>query len=974
MKIPEFLVFAKFIAVGFLIAEVWQLSFHLAENSYLELHNSTLWVKIGLILAGLLLCLTYAVKRDALAVVTRMACSLRIDLLIAIGIGVWIDILALSWLTNTHLALKNADPQWAPSALFILCALLLSPIIQHYRPKPKRPTQQLYFISDDEIDDPSEDMLESEAEAKSFAEAVLKSGAHNGLVVGVDGPWGVGKTSFINLAARYWERSEEKVIVCRLEPLRYASQPDLADRFIRELSVAIRRKAFAPEFRPAASRYSRLIKGKAEFSFLGFRLSLEPSQETADELLDDLDEVLRSIGHRVIIVIDDLDRLDATTTNNVLFTARRTFKLSQATYILCYDTEILAGNDEEGTRAREFLEKFVTVKLSLFVDSSSISNFLRRDWQLTENHINSIPSDTMWKLGSILNELADILDGESAAKYLPLIGDMRKVKRFVNAMLLMQIEKSDLGRTDFNKRDLINLMLLHLNYPGQFRRIYSEETEGRSGVFSVFREYGAPSFKNSDQFPKMLESAQESPSFLLKQLFDVKTLELTSPDSLDEGILASRACFNQGSHRNLEGYLKLIVRFATPEPQETFALYHAAVEKVRKGTPINSVLTSNDFRFERTHDRFWSVLVNQSHDFTYPIAEDAINSLVDSLPRYSLIEHSDRGLRKRAIYSLLQLLDRAGWGRTLKRRRENSAENVIEIAFWIFGEKHFEGKGLIQRIASDDRGVLGWNDLMLFRLQCCADRQGQLYNLHSALAVHQDQNAETSGQVSRLTLTGMRGFSQKVFETFKRTYIDPQRNFFTEVNNTPNEDFLGRPFPPHDVLARNGDNFIFSDQSISAVRSAIKGFVIYQLSNNSPPKGSGVGCGLYDESGDNDAGEIAKLMNEYVFDFCFNPDINDDNTFLFLDYCLSNLSSSFFHGEDDDGFVATHASLSGGFNSKRLAQYWSQHRSVIRNQAENTSERLVVTHSYIASYADDLEGVFAVLDEMASQTFPTLSG
>ena len=115
-------------------------------------------------------------------------------------------------------------------------------------------------------------------------------------------------------------------------------------------------------------------------------------------------------------------------------------------------------------------------------------------------------------------------------------------------------------------------------------------------------------------------------------------------------------------------------------------------------------------------------------------------------------------------------------------------------------------------------------------------------------------------------------------------------------------------------------------------------------------------------------------MNEYVFDFCFNPDINDDNTFLFLDYCLSNLSSSFFHGEDDDGFVATHASLSGGFNSKRLAQYWSQHRSVIRNQAENTSERLVVTHSYIASYADDLEGVFVVLDEMASQTFPTLSG
>jgi hypothetical protein len=50
----------------------------------------------------------------------------------------------------------------------------------------------------------------------------------------------------------------------------------------------------------------------------------------------------------------------------------------------------------------------------------------------------------MMKLGAVLNELADILDGELAAKYLPVVGDLRKVKRFVNAMLLMQMEKSDL--------------------------------------------------------------------------------------------------------------------------------------------------------------------------------------------------------------------------------------------------------------------------------------------------------------------------------------------------------------------------------------------------------------------------------------------------------------------------------------------------------------------------------------------------
>ena len=80
-------------------------------------------------------------------------------------------------------------------------------------------------------------------------------------------------------------------------------------------------------------------------------------------MLDDIVDVLRRIGRRVIVVIDDLDRLDPKTVNNVLFATRRTFKLSQATYVLCYDTEVLAGEKEEGSRAREFLEKFVTVKL-----------------------------------------------------------------------------------------------------------------------------------------------------------------------------------------------------------------------------------------------------------------------------------------------------------------------------------------------------------------------------------------------------------------------------------------------------------------------------------------------------------------------------------------------------------------------------------------------------------------------------------
>ncbi|UCV29935.1 KAP family NTPase [Ferribacterium limneticum] len=973
MKMPELLVFARLLATGFVGAEVWCVAFILGANFAPTLSDISLWAQIVGMLIGTLICLTYAAKRGALFAAARMVSSFRIDLLIAIGIGIWSNELASPWLDKVHAALKNADPQWAPALFLLLCAVLLSPLIQQYWPKPKRTPPQMFFIADEEIGDEKEDLLASKAQAKSFAETVLASGAHPGLVFGVDGPWGIGKTSFINLAERYWARAEDSTIVCRFEPLRYASEPDLADRLIRDLTAAIQRKVFAPEFRPAASRYSRLIKGKADVSFLGFKLSLEPSQETVDELLDDIDEVLRRIGRRVIIVIDDLDRLDAKTTNNVLFATRRTFKLSQATYVLCYDTEILAGSKEEGSRAREFLEKFVTVKLSLFVDSSSIRDFLRRDWQRAENELGSIPSDTMVKLGAVLNVLADILDSELAAKYLPLVGNFRKVKRFVNAMLLMQIEKSNLGRTDFNKRDLINLVLLHLNYPGLFRRIYAEETEGRCGTFSVRREYEESEFKfkNSADFSTLVVEQEETAGFLLTQLFDITALELSDRSDVDEAVLASRACFNQDSFRNLEGYLKLIVRFATPEPQDTFVLYQEAVERVLKGASIASILTSPDFLLEYAHDQFWRVLVNQSHDFTRTVAEDAIETLIDYLPRYSAIKNDDRGLRQRSIYSLLRLLDRAGWGRTSGRRLPNTAENVIEIAWRIFGEHPYEGKGILQRLVGSDRGVLGWNDLMIFRLQCSADRQGQLYNLHTALIVHQHRDAATAGLVNDLALMGMRGLSQAVFSLFKRTYIDSQRNFLSEVSDAPAEAFLG------EATSQIGQQVLMDDQSerdaaslaqrVSSVRSAVKSFVIYQLSNPLPPRGSGVGCGFYDECGAGDGGGIARLMNEYVFGVCFNPDFHEDNVFLFLDHCLSHLSNSFFSGGEEEGFFASKAELPGGLDPKVMGRYWSQHQELIRQLVQHVEARHVITSSYVATYSEDLAGVFAELDKLADE-------
>jgi hypothetical protein len=968
---PEWLVFARAFAVGLVVAEIFRLACIAGSHFADAIEDVNPRWRLSMVVLAALLAAAYFWARQGFDESKRLYRSWRVDLLAMVVLGVGADFLAEPWLEKVHDVAEGANPLWAPTLLGVLLIIMASALWRRYAPKRPQPPPQLYFLTDDEIKLESEDILGSETQAKSFAETVLASGSNAGIVFGIDAPWGTGKTSFINLAQQYWESVKPKrVIVFRFEPLRYASDPDLADKFIRDLSAVIQREVFVPEFRPAASRYSRMLKGKADFSFLGFKFSLDPSAETVDELLDDIDAVLMRIGRRVIVIVDDLDRLDAKAVNNVLFIARRTFRLTQAAYVLCYDTEVLVAGKEDGDRARKFLEKFVNVKLSLFVDGRTLQEFLRVDWRSDTKRFPAIPADTMVKLAAVVDELANALGDDNAAYYLPLIGDLRKIKRFVNAVLLLQLDKADLGRTDFNQRDLLNLILLHLHYPGIFRRIYAEETEGRTGAFSVRRGDGSSgsSYTNSPGLVSVIKSCDRGAGFLLAQLFDLQSLELEDSSGLPESVRSSRACFNSGRHRNLESYLKLIVRFSTPEPRETFRLYQDAVEQVVSGgKKISTVLNDQEFalaRGEIAHDQFWQILVSQSYDFTASTANDAISTLVDYLPRYSLVDADARGLRARSVYTLILLLDRAGWRRTGGKRRNNLPENVVEIAWRIFGEREHRGLGLIDALSSLDRGAIGWNDLMLFRLQCNADRQGQVFEVHTALIVHDDLKAQTSGDTRLLAIAGMRTISQRVFARFHEQFIKPGRNFLAAVDETLDASFFGDSATHLTEEARKQGKSEELRQRLLGTRSLAKTFVLYQLANRKPPTGSGVGCGYYDPEGKADRAGIAEAMNRYIFDVCFNPEADADNAQRFVDYCLCNLASGLWAGSDEEGYVPTRTSLADELNAEALVAYWAKFGASIKAMGLTTLDRQVHTLNYIADYKTDLPRIFDVLDSM----------
>jgi hypothetical protein len=961
MRMPELLVYGRAALYGLLLAESARFAF-IGSAKFGQWVGDVL--PLPAIGAGVLFCLAvpivYGWRRQAFAQARRMAASGRVDLLLGAAAGVWADFLVAPKLMNVHEAIARQDMAWAPLVLSVLVGPQLATVIRDVVARRVKRQGQVHFLSDDEIEDERQDVLGIAKQAKEFAETVTAVGAQPGLVFGLDAPWGTGKTSFLNLAEREWNKSNA-IVVVKFQTLRYASEADLSDRFIRALCTAIKQQAFAPEFAPAADRYSRMLKGRTDVSFLGIKLSLEPSAETIDELLEDIDAVLKRSEKRLIVIIEDLDRLEPKLVNNVLFTVRRTFKLSQAAYIVCYDAEMLISSKEEGARARDFLEKFITVKLSLFVDGAALKKFLQTDWKKDAARFPLIPADTMFQLSGIMNVVAEMVAGKNSHQYAPLLGDMRKLKRFVNAMLMMQLEKFDLGRSDFDPHDLVHLVLLHLRYPRVFRRIYAEETEGRSGLFSLKRSEESRNayLRNEADFDEFVKTLDEPAKFLVTQLFDLKRLEFSDFNQPDETAFRSRACFNSNS-RNLENYLKLIVRFTAPTDIETFRLYKEAVTAIVKGErTIADTLKSDQFSLKyglRVQDEFWRVLVSRAYELQPLQAAEAIDQLVDAIPTYPSTDKWGRSLRVRSMFSLATLLDRVGYG---DPRPGGSRDNidVREIGKRIMGEPSKFSPSLVERIAAPERGALGWNDLLGFRLVCSIDREGSLSNVYRGLLQLEDPNASGGGQVPLLALNSMRRLSQTIFRLFKTTYIKPKVNFYLSVDEVTDAAIYGAAELP------SGDND--TDEGPAVVRAAIKTFVIYQLSNRQRGTGSGVGCGVYDEEGADDQGGIRTAMTRYLLDFCFDPTVRRDHALVFGDFCVLSIRESAMQVLEEPTAASIESTLTQVLPAEDLAAFWLKHRDALKSELLQL-DRQVVSHKFRATYKDKLPKIFSVLDSMTA--------
>lgn len=998
---------AKVTFLGILIAEIVRLSFLFSDkiSKWISVYNYESAAVI-FCLIGAILLITYLLARGIFSDVRKVIKSGRLDVLVALGLGIWISQVWGGflftwdmWLTSS---LSITQIITIVSIPFILGILVL--IRQLVLVLKEKKTNSL-FVVDKELEKKEADLLNFSDKAERFAEQVYNGGSSESFVFGVDAPWGIGKSTFINFCDEYWgEKHASDIVVYKFSPLRYLGSANLLDIFIDGLIHSIQKKSFIPEIKPLISRYARLLKEISRFSLFGFTLPTLAVNYTANEACDDLSAVLKHFSKKIIIIIDDLDRISFSEIKDILFIIRKSFAFPNVSYVICYDTEnigILEAETPDTEKVSEFLEKFVNIKISLYLEREDLAKYVSDNLEkaLTTSLVDPLP------MRQAVGGLLDIYKSAIYHRYLPFIGDIRKLKRLINTVLMFDLQNTNFQTSDFDKKDLINLLLIYIHYPSVFRKIYDTETKGGRGFFSLVlpHEDGYPedtsgqhrssfsdsTYKNSTYYQEYVGNFPKDSHqrFLLDQIFNVdvrlKSLGDDFPsgnyakiDSVPDEVRTSLACFNGGwtNGRNLETYLDLIVNLAKPIDIGQHRFYVTWREKIlNKTATVASVFADSKFAYtegEYPREKLWRILVNNARQLPHDIAGEIISHLLDTIPDYSLLELEDpntgMGLRHNLDYFLTRLLNDAGWVDPAGKHSNNVQPHIAEIAEWVFGDGRHSGKGVLTKLSENNRGVLGIHDLMLFRLSCSADRGGDIFDLSRAIAEHANPSASSTGSTRDIAREEMREISQKVFGIFNTRYILTKKNIFEEIDALKVSDLVGKygDF----VNQKISDGVVIAadiEKKTVELKTRIGAFIIYQLANAEISHGAG--CGFYDPSGTDDKHSIRDLMNDYLFE-CFDP-TNAQSAEYFIDYLFRNFASAFASAREDGlKYVPSINEFTKVLDKNKLAEFWKKQGDTFKTLKLEEKDKIVFVGNDEASYKKYVQMVYKVLDDNVTET------
>ena len=345
------------------------------------------------------------------------------------------------------------------------------------------------FYSEKPIILGKEDLLGRAKVANELSREIKSYKNEDSLTIGIVGKWGSGKTSFINMVLENFEENDDYIII-KFNPWNISSRKQLISDFFLQLSNNIEKKGsneiigavgkslgtlskfFKPlGFIPPLSVLST-IRDITEKASEFINEYVESEKEDLKSLKDNINNKLTNLNKKIIIVIDDIDRLCDEEIREIFQLVKSIADFKNTIYILSYDREIVtkALDKTQQGKGEEYLEKIVQVPLVLpYISKSDLDKIFINSLNIIIN-IPDEEYDNSYFSEIYYNGLAENFES------------LRDIERYMNVFSL----GINLAREELNINDYIAITLIKVFEPDLYEYIKNNKEYFSGTKFDEF--------------------------------------------------------------------------------------------------------------------------------------------------------------------------------------------------------------------------------------------------------------------------------------------------------------------------------------------------------------------------------------------------------------------------------------------------------------------------------------------------------
>lgn len=236
---------------------------------------------------------------------------------------------------------------------------------------PKKTPSAINYFADNPILTASEDLLQRSKFVERIVREIDMIDASQGHVLAVTGQWGSGKTSVLNLVKDCLQNKE--MLVVDYNPWLLSGTEALVAGLFGEINAQLKQRG--KQYRSIATkmlRYSELVAPFAAIPVAGSwsagllamasfaRKFRELRSVSVAAQKEQVTKALGSLDHPIVVIIDDIDRLDRSEIREIFKLVRLTANFPNVIYLLSFDRiRVENALAEDGVPGRAYLEKIV---------------------------------------------------------------------------------------------------------------------------------------------------------------------------------------------------------------------------------------------------------------------------------------------------------------------------------------------------------------------------------------------------------------------------------------------------------------------------------------------------------------------------------------------------------------------------------------------------------------------------------------